>query len=227
MLLAKLSAKAFDKEMRRATGYRCAAAAEGAGHGEHVKAEKEVGAEAAFLDGFLKIAVAGGDDAHIYLDGAAASQRLEFMLLQHAQQLDLCSRGNSLTSSRKSVPPSASSNRPVRCSSAPVKAPFMWPNSSLSTSPVGIAPQLTFTSGRFFRLLRLWIARAISSFPQPVSPKNQYCGVSRGDRLHLPQHVEQRGAVAHDLLEIVLLADFFLQVNILGFQLLLERLNLL
>ena len=33
-------------------------------------------------------------------------------------------------SSRNSVPPSASSKRPLRCASAPVNAPFSWPNSS-------------------------------------------------------------------------------------------------
>ena len=58
------------------------------------------------------------------------------------------SSGSSPISSRKSVPPSASSNRPsLRCS-APVNAPFSWPKSSLSTSAGGIAPQFTFTNGR-------------------------------------------------------------------------------
>ena len=80
------------------------------------------------------------------------------------------SRGSSLISSRNKVPPSASSKRPVRRSSAPVNAPFICPKSSLSTSPVGIAPQFTFTSGRCLRLLWLWMARAINSLPDPVSP---------------------------------------------------------
>ena len=53
-------------------------------------------------------------------------------------------------SSRKSVPPSASSMRPTRLNRAPVNAPFSWPKSSLSNSPSLSAAQLTFTK----RLLR-------------------------------------------------------------------------
>ena len=37
-------------------------------------------------------------------------------------------------SSRKSVPPSAVSQRPIFWTTAPVKAPFSWPKSSLSSS---------------------------------------------------------------------------------------------
>src|SRR2546427_12727543 len=81
------------------------------------------------------------------------------------------SRGSSPISSRKIVPPSASSKRPTRRSRAPVKAPFTCPNNSLSTRPAEIALQFTFTSGRSRRALRLWIARAISSLPVPVSPR--------------------------------------------------------
>src|ERR1044072_1925755 len=51
------------------------------------------------------------------------------------------------TSSRNSVPPSASSNLPGRSATAPVKLPFMWPNSSLSINSPGIAGQLTSTNG--------------------------------------------------------------------------------
>ncbi|KFE58476.1 hypothetical protein DB31_6275 [Hyalangium minutum] len=45
------------------------------------------------------------------------------------------SSGISPTSSRKRVPPCAASKAPVRRVSAPVKAPFSWPNSSLSSTP--------------------------------------------------------------------------------------------
>jgi hypothetical protein len=50
-------------------------------------------------------------------------------------------------SSRNSVPPSASSKRPLRALIAPVKAPFSWPNSSLSSRSAGIAPQLIGMNG--------------------------------------------------------------------------------
>ena len=69
------------------------------------------------------------------------------------------------------MPPSASSKRPMRFSAAPVNAPFSWPNSSLSTRPAGRAEQLSLISGLSFRRERLWTARAISSFPVPVSPR--------------------------------------------------------
>jgi hypothetical protein len=43
------------------------------------------------------------------------------------------------TSSRKIVPPETCSNLPMRRRSAPVKAPFSWPNSSLSSRFSGMA----------------------------------------------------------------------------------------
>jgi hypothetical protein len=57
------------------------------------------------------------------------------------------STGSSPTSSRKSVPPAASSKRPSRRCSAPVNAPRSWPNSSEAISVCGIAAQLTLTKG--------------------------------------------------------------------------------
>jgi hypothetical protein len=45
------------------------------------------------------------------------------------------------------VPPSASSKRPFRALSAPVKAPFSWPNSSLSMTLSGRAAQLKVMKG--------------------------------------------------------------------------------
>ena len=80
------------------------------------------------------------------------------------------SGGRSPTSSRKMVPPSASSKRPARRSSAPVKAPFSCPNSSEAINVGGMAAQFTLTNARDARCERLWIARATSSFPVPVSP---------------------------------------------------------
>jgi hypothetical protein len=50
-------------------------------------------------------------------------------------------------SSRNSVPPSARSKRPTRFATAPVKAPFSWPNSSVSRRCSGIAAQFTGTKG--------------------------------------------------------------------------------
>ena len=74
-------------------------------------------------------------------------------------------------SSRKIVPPSAASKRPMRRLSAPVNAPFSCPKSSLSTSSRLIAAQLTATKGLCLRVLVSWIAWATSSLPVPLSPR--------------------------------------------------------
>ncbi len=68
------------------------------------------------------------------------------------------------------MPPSASWNLPMRLSTAPVKAPFSWPNRIDSTRFSGMAPQLTVTNGLPARPLSPWMARAISSLPTPDSP---------------------------------------------------------
>ena len=61
--------------------------------------------------------------------------------------------GSSPISSRKMVPPSASSKRPRFIPAAPVKEPRAWPKSSLSTSSAGSAPQFTGTKRRSLRAL--------------------------------------------------------------------------
>ena len=52
-----------------------------------------------------------------------------------------------MTSSSRIEPPWASSKRPVRSASAPVKAPRLWPKSSLSVSCAERTGQLRLTSG--------------------------------------------------------------------------------
>jgi hypothetical protein len=54
---------------------------------------------------------------------------------------------------------------------APVNAPLSWPNNSLSSRPAGMAALLHFTKAFARRALKLWTARAINSFPVPVSPQ--------------------------------------------------------
>src|SRR3569623_1328909 len=74
------------------------------------------------------------------------------------------------SSSRKSVPPSASSKRPTRDFDAPVKDPASWPNNSASISVSGKAAQFITTSGSSQRGLRRWRRSATSSLPVPRSP---------------------------------------------------------
>jgi hypothetical protein len=91
---------------------------------EHVQPVVEVLAERAVGDLLLEIAVRRRHDAHVDLDRLGAADPFELALLQHAQQLDLHVGGRSPTSSRNSVPPSASSKRPRRRAIAPVNDPF-------------------------------------------------------------------------------------------------------
>ena len=73
-------------------------------------------------------------------------------------------------SSRKIVPLSASSNRPLRRASAEVNAPRSWPNSSDSSRLSGSAAQLIAIRLPWRSSLEEWTALAISSLPVPVSP---------------------------------------------------------
>ncbi len=73
-------------------------------------------------------------------------------------------------SSKKRVPPSAASNRPMRSSRASVNAPFLCPNNSLSKSVSVMAPRSTLTNGFDARLECWWMALATRSLPVPFSP---------------------------------------------------------
>ena len=65
------------------------------------------------------------------------------------------------------MPPSAWTSLPVFGAKAPGKAPFSWPNSSLSMMFGGIALQSSDSSGPLARRLAAWIARATVSLPVP------------------------------------------------------------
>ena len=73
-------------------------------------------------------------------------------------------------SSSSSVPPVASSNLPMRRPTAPVKAPFSWPNSSDSSNCSGMAAQLIEMNGLSARRERAWTYLAMTSLPVPLSP---------------------------------------------------------
>ena len=68
------------------------------------------------------------------------------------------------------MPPPASSMRPRRAFTAPVKAPFSCPNSSLSSSVSVMAAQFTATKGPAARGLQACSVRAATSLPVPLSP---------------------------------------------------------
>src|SRR6266478_6871410 len=57
--------------------------------GKHVQAVEQVTAELFFFDGTNQIAIGGGDQPHVDPDRLRASQALELLILQNAQQLGL------------------------------------------------------------------------------------------------------------------------------------------
>ena len=93
---------------------------------------------------------------------------------------------------------------PTCSPTAPVNAPFTWPNSSDSSRFSGIAPQLTATNGLSRRWLLSWIARATSSLPVPLSPRDQHVRRAVRDLRDQFEHRCIAAAVADDVLEAVL-----------------------
>ena len=97
--------------------------------------------------------------------------RLTFSLSRKWSNFTWRSCGISVISSKNSVPLSAISNIPGFPSLfAPVNAPLTYPNSSLSRSVAGIAPQFTWINGPFRLSEYSCIKRAIRLLPTPDSP---------------------------------------------------------
>ena len=118
------------------------------------------------------------------------------------------------TSSRKSVPPLACSNHPLRSRSAPVKAPLTWPNSSLSRMFSLRAAQLSGTNGLYRRGLLLWIALATSSLPVPLSPVIRTVADGRGDLAEPGDHRVHQRRVADHPLEAEPLVELLLELDV-------------
>ena len=94
-------------------------------------------------------------------------------------------------SSSSNVPPLASSNLPMRRATAPVNAPFSWPNSSDSSSVSGMAAQLSANEGLLGPVrARVHIARQ-HLLAGARFAGNQHRCVARRDlqrQLHHPRH---------------------------------------
>jgi len=117
----------------------------------------------------------------------SASQALKLLLLEDRSSLGCNPRGISPISSRNKVPVSAISKRPILCATAPVKAPFSCPKSSLSNRSKGMAEQLTFTNGCPQCELMLWMARD-EFLPGACFPKDEHRGISGCHSLHFGEH---------------------------------------
>ena len=98
-----------------------------------MQAIKEVFAEPAGFHIGDQVAVGGGDDAHVDLDGLASADRLDLALLQRAQQFDL-RRERQLADFVEEQRAAVGLDEFAGMRSvAPVKEPFSWPNRIDST----------------------------------------------------------------------------------------------
>ena len=139
-------------------------------HLEPGEAREQVPAEGRPPPPARQVAVGGGDDAQVHPDRLGRADRLHLVLLEHPQQLHLKHRGQlpdlvEQRAFRRSRTGGARAGPRPR----PVYAPRRTPNSSLSASCSGRAPQFTATNGPV-RPDQAWSARAASSLPVPVSP---------------------------------------------------------
>ena len=132
--------------------------------------EVEVRAEGAAVDLLAQVAVGGGDDAHVDLRGCVGADAAHLARLEHAQQLRLQRQRQLADLVEEQRAAVGLLERAGARRSAPVNAPFSWPNSSASIRLGGMAPQSTTTSGPAARVLAWWIASASASLPVPVSP---------------------------------------------------------
>ncbi len=117
------------------------------------------------------------------------------------------------TSSRNSVPPSASSNLPMRCDIAPVNEPFSCPNSSLSMRSSGMAAQLTSTKGSLGAIRKLVELPGDELLSRSVLSHDEHPRVGRSDARYRFHDGEHLGVGADD---IRLDADLPLQLDVLA-----------
>ena len=179
---------------------------------EDVQAVEQVRAELPLGDHLRQVTVRRGDEPHIHLDRLAAAEPLELLLLKHAQQLRLQFLRDiaDFVEEQRPAVGQFEFDRPRR-STAPVNAPFSWPNSSLSSRPVGIAAQLSFTNVRDGGGCAV-DAAGDQFLAGTRFARDEHGGIGWGDHVDLPDDFTQRGSAANDFVHPPLGADFLLEV---------------
>jgi len=94
---------------------------------ETVEPMKQVFAKLVGGDCLNDVAIGRGDEADVHAQFLRAAHARERAVFQNRSSLACKGRLMSAISSRKIVPPSASSTRPGFCRNAPVNAPFSCP----------------------------------------------------------------------------------------------------
>ncbi len=108
------------------------------------------------------------------------------------------SGGTLAISSRKSVPPSASSKRPTRSAFASVNAPLTWPNSSLSKTPSERPPAFTVTSGPAGARRRRVEGLGHRALARAVLARDQDVGVGRAHAFDQLEHRAHGGSLGDE-----------------------------
>ena len=154
VLIGSPSAELRWKKARTRSGMSSGRSRNGGKTDRHdIEAEEQVLAKGALLDREAQVLICRRHNPYVGLNGGAAANGRIFALLQHTKK-----NGSgppsamSPISSRNRVPPSACSKRPTERAAAPVKAPFSWPNNSLSMRSRGMAAMLMATNGPPLRL---------------------------------------------------------------------------
>ena len=156
-------------------GAECLRAARGAAaaRSERRSVDGQIRSKVAGIDHRRQVAIGRGDQPDVHAQRPARADAFELAFLQRPKQLRLHVErqiADLVEEQRAAVgdlqPAEA---RRVRAGERPRAR---CPNSSLSTSPDGMAALLTRTNARACRPLRSCSARAINSLPVPVSPKS-------------------------------------------------------
>src|SRR5213592_3162547 len=122
---------------------------------DHGDPEIQVLAEGALLHHLFEIPAGGANHPDINGMETFEPSRSTLRSCSTRKSLACSGRGRSPISSRKTVPPLASSKRPRRIWLAPVNAPFSCPKSSSSIRDSGKAQAENATNGLSARWLRL------------------------------------------------------------------------
>ena len=114
------------------------------------------------------------------------------------------------------MPRCATSNLPALRPTAPVKAPFSYPNSSVSRRFSGIAAQLIATNGPDALGLSACSARATSSLPVPLSPSTSTVVSPDAARWTARHHALQRVVLADDVRQAAPCGQLLAEQQVLG-----------
>src|ERR1700758_454569 len=175
----------------------------------------------------MEIAVRGGNHAHVHTQRVAAAYRLKLVFLQDAEQLHLrleAKLPDFIEEDCAAIGKLEAANAPLN---RPREGPFQMPKqfALYQTSRDGAAVhtyQGTAIAGASA------VDRARHEFlPRPRFAVNEHRRIRGSDLLHGVERLQQCWTITHDLLEVMLRAQFLPEINVLLFQPCLQAVNLL